>query len=311
MQYFTKQTEDFEDIAQHLQAFDAEFRQLRGGKFQGKLRQLRIGPVVCMQLELSHAVLAYGVLRKPGFVFSPVTSGNQAARWRGHSLEVEQVNVLGPREMMDHVTSDNYTTTSLIVESSTIREWAMARMQYDIEEALHRQVVLRPGATVHEQMARLGESAMQAASTQGALDEERFLEKLTQTLLQTMEAIDPRLEPRASHHRREQVLRRAIDLIQGNLNRIVTMTELCRAAECSERTLQYAFQERYGLSPKEYMLIQRLNAVRREIKRTRPEPRALSRLTKSWGFSHHGEFAARYRHLFGELPRVHAGLVRV
>src|SRR5262245_30397766 len=139
MRFFTKATNDFEEIAQHLRAFDAEFRQLRGGKFQGALHQLQIGPVVCMKLELSHAVQAHGVLRKPSFVCSPVTASNQAARWRGQAIGVENVNVLGPREIMDHATSDNYTTTSLIVDARAIKEMAAERMQYDIEEALHMQ----------------------------------------------------------------------------------------------------------------------------------------------------------------------------
>lgn len=310
MHFFELESKDFDEIAQHLQAFDAQFRQIQGGQFHGKLKRLHFGPVVCMKLQFSHAILAKGILRKPSFVFSPVTTGNQAARWRGHSLALQQINVLGSQEIMDHVTTDNYTTTSLIIDSHRIKELTADRLGYDVEEALHRHVVIRPGAMIYQQILELGESAVQAAGQGGIIDEEKFLERLNQLLINTFVAIDPRLESRAPYKTRQQVIRRSNELIQNNLHRIVSMAELCRAAECSERTLQYAFKERYGISPKEYMLIQRLNAVRGLIKRERPHPKELSGLTKSWGFSHHGEFAARYRHLFGELPSMHAGLFR-
>ena len=79
------------------------------------------------------------------------------------------------------------------------------------------------------------------------------------------------------------------------------MQEVCRAAGVSWRTLDYAFRERLGVTPKQYLNAIRLNAVRRELRSAGPEVK-ISDVANRWGFWHMGQFAADYRKHFGELP---------
>jgi AraC family ethanolamine operon transcriptional activator len=69
----------------------------------------------------------------------------------------------------------------------------------------------------------------------------------------------------------------------------------------SRRTLEYAFQERFGLSPKAYMLARRLGEVRAELRQDDGEL-SITRIANQWGFDHLSRFAAFYRRQFGELP---------
>jgi AraC family ethanolamine operon transcriptional activator len=81
----------------------------------------------------------------------------------------------------------------------------------------------------------------------------------------------------------------------------LSLLDLCRELDVSERTLHYAFQEVRGLSPMAYFMAIRLNAVRQELK-TAPDTATVHEIAQRWGFWHTGEFAAAYRRLFGELP---------
>jgi AraC family ethanolamine operon transcriptional activator len=96
-------------------------------------------------------------------------------------------------------------------------------------------------------------------------------------------------------------LKRALSFIDENADRPLAVRELCRAAGVSWRTLDYAFREHFGVTPKAYLKASRLGAVRRELRRGEPHP-MIADVANRWGFWHMGQFAADYRRLFGELP---------
>ena len=78
------------------------------------------------------------------------------------------------------------------------------------------------------------------------------------------------------------------------------MPELCRAAGVSLRTLEYAFRERLGMTPVQYLKVYRLNQVRRMLRQG--ETRSVVDAANAWGFWHMGKFAADYRAVYGLNP---------
>jgi AraC family ethanolamine operon transcriptional activator len=101
---------------------------------------------------------------------------------------------------------------------------------------------------------------------------------------------------------RDLALRRIEDYLEEFPNNPHTVRDLCRVANVRERTLQYAFRERFGMPPKSFLLALRLNGVRRELKNADTMSTTITDLATRWGFWHMGQFAADYRRLFGELP---------
>lgn len=92
---------------------------------------------------------------------------------------------------------------------------------------------------------------------------------------------------------------RARDHIRTVAREAPTVTQLEAALGTSGRTLRRAFREHVGVSPKEYIHAQRLNAVRRDLLRARGN---VTEVGSVHGFWHMGQLAADYRRLFGELP---------
>lgn len=97
-------------------------------------------------------------------------------------------------------------------------------------------------------------------------------------------------------------MKRALKVIEEMCNEALAVKDLCRIAGASERLLRYAFLERFGISPKAYLLAVRLNGVRRELRSADPSTTKIVDVAGRWGFWHMGQFAADYRRLFGELP---------
>jgi AraC family ethanolamine operon transcriptional activator len=83
---------------------------------------------------------------------------------------------------------------------------------------------------------------------------------------------------------------------------VITIPELCMVANVSERTLEYAFRERYGLTPKAYTLIHRMNNIHKYLRRADPQNTLISEIARQYGFWHMGKFSADYKKIFGELP---------
>ena len=80
------------------------------------------------------------------------------------------------------------------------------------------------------------------------------------------------------------------------------MTDLCRAAHVSERTLQNAFAENLGMTPIAYLTRLRMHRVRQALREARYGSTTVSAEAMSWGFWHFGKFSSLYREAFGERP---------
>lgn len=61
------------------------------------------------------------------------------------------------------------------------------------------------------------------------------------------------------------MLKAALAAINDHFGEVLAIGDLCRIARASERTLHYAFVERFGLSLALYMKARRLNGVRHDL----------------------------------------------
>jgi AraC family ethanolamine operon transcriptional activator len=80
------------------------------------------------------------------------------------------------------------------------------------------------------------------------------------------------------------------------------VSDLCRVAAVSERTLEYACQEIMGLTPMAYLTRLRLHRVRQSLLAESQGTTTVSNEALNWGFWHFGEFSRLYKDCFGELP---------
>jgi AraC-like DNA-binding protein len=106
---------------------------------------------------------------------------------------------------------------------------------------------------------------------------------------------------RSSSRTRDLALRRAVSLIEDHLDEAVTIRELCKEVGVGWTTLVQAFREHFGVTPKAYIRVIRLNRARRDLLKAAPEV-LVADVANRWGFWHMGQFATDYKRLFGELP---------
>ena len=100
---------------------------------------------------------------------------------------------------------------------------------------------------------------------------------------------------------RPEIVERVDAFLRDNLGEIVTIAELSRIAGVSERTLRAAFHNVAGVSPKQHVTRQRLQAARAALRAAEPGT-TVTDIAMSYGFLELGRFAGRYRNTFGEAP---------
>ncbi|MDV7145676.1 helix-turn-helix domain-containing protein [Tropicimonas sp. TH_r6] len=81
-----------------------------------------------------------------------------------------------------------------------------------------------------------------------------------------------------------------------------SLDDMLKVANVSERTLQYAFRERFGVTPGAFIKAKRLTLVRSALRRADPDDSSVGEVAARFGFWHVGQFAADYRNAFDEVP---------
>ena len=80
------------------------------------------------------------------------------------------------------------------------------------------------------------------------------------------------------------------------------ITDFCKAAGVSERTLEYAFKEILSMSPVAFLRRVRLHRVRQALRADTPATTTVSAEALKCGFWHFGDFSKAYKDCFGESP---------
>jgi AraC-like DNA-binding protein len=128
--------------------------------------------------------------------------------------------------------------------------------------------------------------------------------ELLEALLATLgDAHD--FEPTRSERTRQArslVVKIAEDYALSHIADHLYVSDLCRVAAVSERTLEGAFIDIMGLTPVTYLIRLRLHRVRHALLTATHGSTTVTAEALNWGFWHFGEFSRAYRDCFGELP---------
>ena len=127
---------------------------------------------------------------------------------------------------------------------------------------------------------------------------------LVDTLLTTLLGTR-KLEPERRERTRQlqsEIVRAAERHALAHADVRLYVTDLCRAAGVSERSLEYAFRAVMGLSPTAYLTRIRLHRVHHALLQAQPGSTTVTEEALNWGFWHFGEFSRAYKDCFDELP---------
>jgi len=92
------------------------------------------------------------------------------------------------------------------------------------------------------------------------------------------------------------------DILEQNIEQNIDLHTIIQDLGISESQLHNAFKSNYGISPKKYHLMLRLNAVRNELLKTSPKYNTVSEIAMKYDFFNMNKFSAMYKKVFVENP---------
>ena len=86
--------------------------------------------------------------------------------------------------------------------------------------------------------------------------------------------------------------------VDGNMS----LEDLSKIYDISERSLQNSFKSLFDLKPKQFMRLLKLNLVHHELLINNKDDKTVQEIARKWGFMHMGRFSKFYTELFLENP---------
>ena len=274
------------------------------GKFGYRMRYLRMPGITFYREAFDLRCDLQGLSPVDTFAFSvPATVDSSSTYW-GSSL-----NTPGMPAMLsgglDVKLERGHEQLVILIDSSLMRSNLPEEMVASLEvaAAAHRLPASREDIRYLENwFDRLIDRAIQMPEM---LHHPAVLQSVEEDIFrQLANTVSISLEPpsRPLCSLRRKGLDRALEYLREADVENQSIPEISRAAGVSQRTLEYAFRDSFGLTPLGFLKLRRMHRARRDLLLTNPGTATVMTIACRHGFYHPTRFSKNYRQLFGEQP---------
>ena len=280
--------------------WDIEFQQLDCGKLDATL-DVAIGRKFLVQnLYLGRRFHQRGAA-PDGLLTFGLPQHPEKLTWHGKIMRDPIINFSRP-EGYDCVSDSDFQGHTFSIGSDAIE---------DAVSALHAPVSAEQICNTADHFAASSDAVMRIRSLAYGLFHCTEDEKASKEAFDELEADlshviaksicgTPDLTTTTSFAQRQLAVDKALELILSTQDAI-TVSDVYAYSGVSWRTLDRAFKESFGVTPKQYIVATRMVGVRRTLLAA-PTGTKITAIAQDWGFWHLGRFSSDYKHMFGELP---------
>jgi AraC-like DNA-binding protein len=238
--------------------------------------------------------------------FDPGAKGTM----NGVPIRPELMLAVAPETEVQLVTDAGYESITVLIALEDIRAHLRARGREQNFRPPVGAETLQADPAMVRRLFDWGKRLVDTAARRPALFDDRKKQRdaaqveMVETLLSTLDTTTDFERASVDRARQSQaaIVQAAEQYALSHVEERVYVTDLCRAAAVSERVLEYAFKENFGLTPVAYLTRLRLHRVRQALLAATQGSTTVSAAALDWGFWHFGGFSRAYKEFFGELP---------
>lgn len=294
-----RDADDADLHANNLTGWQQEYDQISRGSFSGSIIELPFEDLQVFREDTNQALQQKCVVWPDSVWLGIPLAQQQECRINGLGVSDNTVMCRLGNYDFDLSTPSDYSLYGMVIDYATLLKTAQIHGLKLNWQELHQFGRLSvPSQTLNNVrfvLARLLNEQAQQACPRMAHD------VLMMALLELLKVETPAPPDIQSYHHRKQVVDIVRAYIDVHPDTPLTVTDLCKMANVSRRTLQYSFESILGVSPIRYLRVSRLNGVRRALVQA-SYGACVADIASQWGFWHMSQFAKDYRDLFGELP---------
>ena len=302
-QHFT----NFDVFSNVVSGYDMEIKQIGRGSFSADLQQIQHGPISISRFTSRLRVEANG-MPPPGMrTFGVPTTNCQPFIWRNKRTSGNTIQIYKPDTELAVITNPAFEAIDISLSEDDFNNlnslWGFPGLARLIQK---REMLECEPAIMHELRMLLMYICSTINKQPDRLQQDTRLQNLIsyQVPYQLAEALMTSTVHRgkAISENRIKTLKSAIDYIQASTDKAISIQQLCRDTGINKRTLERAFLDKYGMTPKSYLQSLRLNDAYKILWHSDPETTKVTDVALNLGYWHLSQFAADYRLHFGELP---------
>jgi len=286
------------NVIEGFTPWQLNFCQLEQGPMRTAVRVRHGEMLSLLEISMNRAVHQQGMAPPDTLTFGVRLSG-EAFRWRDGEVQANRFLTFGGSDGFEGVTVDTFHGLTFSVPQAAVVALA-ERIGMEVDASLWKSGVFDPSHETHS-LDEMTQKALGYLAPRGDVAMDLAAEEEVLIAFLALSA-DPRiLDDLSTGSQRARALRIARDYVQAHADENLPLSEISAVAGVSLRSLNRAFREALGVSPKAYYQRLRLSRFRRALIEG-AESETISDAVNALGFWHMGQLARDYRALFGELP---------
>ena len=273
-----------------VKAWEIDFIQLGNGQFKSDLHQAIYPNIQLASVRFNSAVKQEGF--SPAGFWSFAFVNDKQLHWRNYLIEPHSIIIYAPNSKINAVSLPGFEVSIISISEQHLMKFC-SDLGLDFHATFKELLLVKPEQKGGDKFNTLISDLAKKPSSKEPIN-------LIQPLIELVLASTPYLNEISSESRLE-LLSNAETYIHKNVKNSLTVSKVARECLVSERALLYAFKQRFGVGPKAFIKIIKLNQVYQRLC-TNNDGDSISKIARSFGFWHMGQFHADYKTFFGELP---------
>ncbi len=291
---------------QMVRPWDLCHTPMEPGEFRYRMRYLKIPGMTMYREVFDLRCRLQGASPVDTFAFSVPLSSSAGSTYWGSRLDVSGMPAMFSGGL-DVALEPAHEQIVVLIDLSLMHSHLPADVMRGIELAAAEHVLRANREGLSSLRSWFSGLIETANHTPGILQHAAVLRSVAEDALQLLErtvSLSLRPPSRPPYSLRQKGLRRALEYLRQPSLENKSIPEISRAAGVSQRTLEYAFRDAFGLTPLEFLKLRQLHATRRDLLCASPQQATVMAIACRHGFYHPSRFASNYRRLFGEQPSV-------
>lgn len=280
-----------------VKGWELDFIQLGNGIFKSTLTQVFSSEFQLAHVHFNSSVKQEGFSTPNYWSFAFVES--PALIWRNYKVQAKSIIVYAPNSEINAISTPGFDAQIISISENSLSSEVASFGLTNLMKKLKEHPVLISSPENWEELKSMIVSETEFALKNSAFNP-GFLDSFTDKLIPALETAVVSKEL-VSSYKRKEVLAMAEKFIQKNIKESITVVDLARHCDVSERTLLYAFKERFNIGSKEFIKILKLNHIYRLLD-TKSKTQSITNVSREFGFWHTGQFHHDFKAFFGLLP---------
>lgn len=287
------------DFNKVIRSWKLDFIQLKPGVFSGDLSQIIYEDFLISYGRFNTAVKQEGF--SPEGVWTFAFINDVKIYWRNYKVQPNSIIIYAPGSEINAVSDANFEVMTFSVSDKFLLETAKKEGMEELYNSLKSIDVVASKSPLRVKLRKdIFFEINKQLQNPNYNNRKYFKESFTKKLLVLLKGSSVNKE-KVSGKKRLKLLHDAENYITQHITEPITISNIASYLNVSERTLLYAFKNRFDMGPKAFMLVLKLNHSYHRLN-AENKISSIAHIARDNGFWHMGQYYKDYKKFFGELP---------